>query len=391
MDKKYEEIQQYIVFNRRNLHQIPEVGTDLPLTRDYICRELNALGIPYKLSSKDSGLVATLGFDRPGKTIALRADMDALPVTEETGLPFASVHSGAMHACGHDAHMAMLLGAAKLLLEKKEELNGSIKLFFQTGEESAIGAELLIDEGCMEKVDAVFGTHIGLIMGKDYPSGTVIAVPGCCMASYDKFVIHVEGKGIHGSSPEGGVDPIHVAAQIVISLQEILAREIKGTEARVLTVCRIEGGQVYNVIPNEAVLEGTIRAVDDKVRKYMAKRIEEIANGIATTFRAKCNVEIVWGAPPVVNDPELAQLVASVAERLIGKEKVITQVPAASMIGEDFAYYLQKKPGAFILLSSADATKATDIGHHNPKFDVDEDVMWEGAALFAGIAEEMLK
>lgn len=391
MDAQYDKLQQYAVDTRRKLHQIPEPGTDLPLTRQFICKELDAMGIPYKLSAADSSLVATIDFSRPGKTIAFRADMDALPVTEETGLPFASQHEGAMHACGHDAHMAMLLATAKLLLKKKSTLNGKVKLFFQTGEELAEGAEILIAEGCLEGVDAVFGAHIGLIMGKEYPSGTIIAVPGCCMASYDKFIIRVKGKGIHGSTPEGGVDPIHVAAQIVISLQEILAREIKGAQARVLTIGHMEAGKVYNVIPEEALLEGTFRTLDDGVRQYIATRIKEVAQGIAATFRATCEVEIVWGAPPVISDTEMAAMAADVAKRLVGEDKVVTQVPAASMTGEDFAYYLQERPGAFVLLSSANAAKGTDYGHHNPKFDVDEDVMWEGPALFAGIAEEMLK
>ena len=390
MWKDCRELQNTITEYRRDLHRIPETGGRLPATRAYVEEKLREFGIPFTENRSDDGLTAEIRGACPGKILALRADMDALPVEEATCLPFSSENPGRMHACGHDAHMAMLLGAAKVLKEHSPELKGTVRLLFQTEEENAAGAVRTIAEGGLKDVDAIFGTHIGCIISSAIPSGTVIAAPGPVMASMDKFTVRVHGEGCHGSTPEKGVDSINIAAHIVTGLQEILARELAAVKPAVLTVCHIEAGKTFNVFPSDALIEGTFRTLDEEVRKMIASRIGEIASSIASAFRGTAETEIAWGAPPVVNDPAMAALAADCAEELLGPEKVIRNLTAPTMIGEDFALYLLECPGAFLFLSSADPEKHTDFPHHSPYFDVDEDVLWEGAALFVRIAEKYL-
>lgn len=390
MWKECKDLQEYIVGLRRDLHQIPELGLNLPETSDYVAAALDKLNIPYVRSKTDSGIIATIEGGKPGKTICLRADMDALPITEETGLPFTSKHVGCMHACGHDSHTAMLLGAGKVLWAHRAELAGTVRLLFQTSEEQSRGAEVMIANGGVEGADAVFGTHIGTIIDKTIPSGTFIVTPGCCMAAFDKFFIRVKGTGCHGSTPEKGVDPINIAAHIVLALQAITTREVNATRPLVLTIGKIEGGSQYNIIPNEVVIEGTIRTLEEDLRQYAARRIGEVAQATAQVFGGSVDYEMVWGAPPVINDEAMAALAANSAKAVLGGDMVITQVKAPNMGGEDFAYYLEKVPGAFMFLSSANPEKGTDVAHHNPKFDVDEDVFWEGAAVFVKIVEDFL-
>lgn len=391
MWQECEKLQDYIVGLRRDLHRIPETGTDLPKTQAYICAELDRLGISYTKNKGDSGIIGEIKGGKPGKTVLLRADIDALPIHEETGLPFASEHEGRMHACGHDTHAAMLIGALKVLNEHREALSGNVKFVFQTAEEISKGSQIAIKEGVMDGVDAVFGIHIGSILGASLPSGTISVVPGCCMASFDRFVLTVKGNGCHGSTPEKGVDPVTIACNIVLSLQEVIAREIAGTKPAVLTVGMINGGFAYNIIPSEVKIEGTIRAVEESVRRQLAKRIEEISKNIAAAFRGSVDFFMDWGAPPVINDEKMAALAAKAAAKVLGEEHVVTTQDAPNMGGEDFAYYLAEKPGAFMFLSSADAAKHTDVPHHNPKFMVDEDVFCKGSAVFVSIVEDFLK
>ena len=389
MWQECKELNDYLVGIRRNLHQIPELSTELPKTQAAVCAELDKLGIEYKKNNTDSGIIGMIKGGKPGKTILLRADMDALHITEQTGLPFASTN-GCMHACGHDAHTAMLLGALKVINKNKDKLNGNVKFVFQTGEETCKGARIAIKEGVLDGVDAVFGMHIGSILDPKILSGTFIVIPGCCMASYDRFILKVKGTGCHGSTPEKGVDPVTIASHIVISLQEVIAREIAAPSPAVITIGKIGGGFAYNVIPNEVEIEGTTRAFDDGVRQFMAKRIGEISSSVAATFRGSCDYEMDWGAPPVINDVEMAKLAGNAAIRVLGAENVQTSRPSPNMAGEDFAYYLAERPGAFMFLSSSDPAKHTDVPHHNPKFDVDEDVLYQGSAVFVAIVEDFL-
>ena len=358
MWEKCRELQNEIVTMRQELHRIPELGTELPETCGYVEKKMKEYGASVRRIGKSGGLLAELDTGRPGRITMFRADMDALPVREETGLPFASEYAGCMHACGHDAHTAMLLGTAKVLSEELDQFDGIFRFLFQSGEETAEGALLALKNGALEpKPDAVFGTHIGTIYGPDIPSGTVIAAPGCVMASMDKFRIRVKGTGSHG------------------------------------TVGSFHAGNAFNVIPEEAVLEGTVRAVDEAVRQQILRRIREISENIAAAFRAKAEVELMSGAAPVMNDPGMAALAAEAAKEIAAQcgGKVITAVEDPTMVGEDFAYFLEQVPGAFLFLSSSDPEKHTDYPHHSSHFDVDEDVLWRGAAVFTAIAERLNK
>lgn len=384
-------LQDSLVAIRRDLHRIPELGLDLPKTQQYVLALLEKYGIEYTLTDGDTGIIAYINKGKPGKTVALRADMDALPITEQTGAEYASVHEGRMHACGHDAHVTMLLGAAKVLNEHKDELSGEVRLVFQTGEETCKGAQVMIRNNVLDGVDAIFGMHIGTILDKDIPCGKIIVCPGPVMASYDRFCINIKGVGCHGSTPEKGIDPVNIAAHVVLGLEAIIAREFNANIPAVISIGRISGGSLYNIIPETVEIEGTTRALDEQVRRKMAERIEEVAVHTARAFGGDAEFEMDWGAPPVVNDGEMAAFAAKCAAAVAGADNVITHRDFPNMGGEDFAYYLEKVPGAFMFLSSSNPEKGTDIAHHNPAFNIDEDVLWEGSALFVSIATEMLK
>lgn len=390
MWKECEALQDELVTMRRQLHRIPELGLQLPRTAAYVAARLEAYGIPYRRNRGDDGIIATLEGGRPGKTVALRADMDGLPIREETGVDYASQHDGCMHACGHDCHTAMLLGAAKLLKARQSELHGSVRFLFQTAEENTRGARVMLENGAMDGVDAVFGMHIGCILDKTIPSGKVVAAPGAVMAAADAFCIRVRGVGCHGSTPEKGVDPINIAAHIVLSLQTINAREWNACVPVVLVIGAIRGGTQGNIIPDEVLIEGTLRTLDQKVRRQTVRRIGEIAAGTAAVFGGSAELEVRSGVPPVINDPAMAAFAAETVSAVLGEAAVIPRVAQPNMGSEDFSLYLEHVPGAFLFLSSSDAALKTDIPHHNPQFNVDERVLWRGSAVLAALAERFL-
>ena len=378
------ELKEEIVAHRRYFHTHAEVGLDMPMATAYVTEKLTELGLlPQKCGH---GVTALLGSGSP--VILLRADMDALPMAEESGEPFACPTGQQAHCCGHDMHAAMLLGAACVLNEMKDSFAGSVKLLFQPAEETVGGAVKAIEAGAMDHVDAVFGCHIGNLLGPDLPSGTFSIAPGCVMASVDSFKITVHGKGCHGYSPEKGVDPITIAAHIVINLQEILAREVAAAHATALTVGYIRGGDAANIVPDTAELGGTLRALAPANRAFVLDRIREIAASTAALFRGSCTFETVCGAKTVENDPAMAQLAARAAKRVVGEDFVQTSFPS-NMGSEDFSEYLALKPGAFYFLSAA-ADESTRISHHNPRFNIDERVLWKGSAVFVSIVEEFL-
>ena len=374
-------IQEYIVKARRELHKIPEIGKHLPLTSEFVVSELEKMGVKYRKNINDSGVVAIIEGKNSGKTIALRADMDGLPIKEENTFSFKSTNQN-MHACGHDAHTAMLLGAIKILNDSKEFINGNIKFLFQTGEETCEGAKVLIEEGALEnpKVDALLGLHIGSLF-KEIGLGQVGVFSGSIMAAYDRFTIRIKGLGCHGATPETGVDPILISTHIISALQTIISREKQAIKPAVISICKIHAGNSYNIIPDYVDIEGTIRTVEESQRKYVIKRIEEIANGIAISMGGNSEFKIYLGAPPVVNDLEFTENFKKVAVQAIGEDNVISKVAGPSMGGEDVAFYLEKIPGTFFFLGSHNEKKNIKYPHHNPKFDLDEDVMWIGTEL----------
>ncbi|MBQ4469247.1 MAG: amidohydrolase, partial [Synergistaceae bacterium] len=253
------------------------------------------------------------------------------------------------------------------------------------------GAPVMLKNNAMKGVNAVFGTHIGTIIDRTIPAGTFIVCPGAVMASFDRFVVTVKGIGCHGSTPEKGVDPINIAAHVVLGLEGIIAREFNANDPVVITIGHIEGGAQYNIIPDSVIIEGTTRAFTEENRQKLARRIGEVAKFTAEAFGGTADFFMDWGAAPVVNDNEMAEFAGKCAKEVLGEEHVITRVKAPNMGGEDFAFYLGEVPGAFMFLSSANPEKKTDYPHHNPLFNIDEDVLWEGSAIFVKIASEFLK
>jgi len=379
--QKAREIQSEIVQWRRDLHQIPEVGLEVPQTSAYVARELEKLGVEHKTGVGGYGVVGIIRGDYPGKTIGLRADMDGLAIQEETGLPFASTIAGKMHACGHDSHTAMQLGAAKLLLENKDKLTGNAKLIFQPAEEGPGGAKPMIDDGVMEnpKVDAVLGLHIGLVF-KEVGTGQVGVGYGQLMACLDRFKIIIKGKGCHGAMPEMGVDPIVIAGQVISTLQTIVSREIAPTTPAVVTIGIIRGGQAYNIIPDIVEMEGTARALDQQVREKNAARIEDIVKQVTRGMRGDYEFEYIFGYPALSNDAEFTKEFVKVAQEIVGEENVL-EIAKPTMGGEDFAFFLKMVPGTFFFLGGGNEEKGIVYPHHSAKFDVDEDVFWKGTAL----------
>ena len=388
MWKQCEAFQEDIVAFRRDLHRIPEVGTQLPLTQAYICKLLDSWGLSYTLSATHSTLWGDIVGGLPGKTVLLRADMDALPIQEATGLPFSSQHDGKMHACGHDAHAAMLLGAIRVLLDNRAQLRGKVRFLFQADEESVSGAKFAVKEGVMEGVDAAFGCHIGNLLGSHVPSGTLAVKAGNVMASADYLFLTVRGKGCHGSTPEKGVDPITIASHIVINLQEILAREISASQSAALTIGRIRGGDVFNIIPEQVELDGTLRTYAPETRRFILQRIEEIAKSTAAVFRGECDLRVGGGTGAVINDVALTDLARQALAPVAGEGFLLTDFPP-NMGSEDFSCFQKEAPGVYFFLSSA-ADERTCIPHHNPRFDIDESVLWKGSAAFVALTEDFL-
>ena len=390
--KEAQALQSTIVKWRRELHQIPEIGVNTPLSEAFICAELDKLGIPYKNGIGEHGVVALIEGKKPGKVFALRADFDGLAIKEETGLPFASVN-GCMHACGHDAHAAMLLGAAKLIKDNIDMLEGSVKLIFQPGEEGCPdgpgGAKRMLDDGAFEnpKPDAMAGLHIGSLWKQEgMQLGDVMVHYSGIMACMDRFSITVKGKGAHGAQPQNSVDPIAVAANIINGIQTIVSREIDPLEAGIISICQIHAGSAFNIIPSDCFIEGTVRALTKKMREYLAKRIVDVARSVAKGMRAVIEFNYNWDGPaPVVNNAEVTKELHDVAATLFGADRV-KELERPSMGGEDIAFFLERVPGTFFFLNSSNPAKKTDVAHHNPKFDVDEDVLWIGTAALAGLA-----
>ena len=382
-----------ILNHRRWLHAHAETGFALLETKVYVKHVLEGMGYSVETCGK-AGLSATVGASG-GKVILLRADMDALPIREETGLPYAS-DNGSMHACGHDLHTAMLLGAAKLLKAHETELSGQVKLMFQPAEEIFEGSLDMIRSGILKnpKPDAAVMIHVSA--GIPLPAGTVIvSSPGVSAPAADYFSIQVQGKGCHGSAPQNGVDPLTAAAHILIALQEILSREIASSEEAVLTIGSFHGGEVGNVIPDNAVLNGTIRTYDEKIRTFLKQRLTEIVQGIAASFRATATVSFGSCCPTLLNDQELSESVTEILKGYFGSTVFTTAQlgggkPQRGGGSEDFAYITQEIPSVMLALAAGEPDKGYAYPQHHPKVMFDEDVLSIGSAVFAAIAYSWL-
>ena len=382
-------VEQNVIRWRRHLHTIPEPGIDVPETANYVCGVLDELGIQYKRGvGLPDAIVGTIVGKQPGKTIALRADMDALPVVEETGLDFASTN-GNMHACGHDAHTSILLGAAQVLNENKESFNGTIKLLFQPGEEISKGAEPMIEDGALEGVDYILGMHVGNISGESAP-GEVLVNTGSMMACLDNFNATITGVGSHGAYPHESIDPISATGYVLTALQEIISREINPVDPGVITIGKVQAGTAYNVIPGKSYLEGTARAVNQKSREYLARRIGEVIEGVSSAFRCKVDYTYNFEAPPLVNDEKVALSVFESAKKVIDPARVkIMKNPV--MGGEDFACYLEKVPGNFLFMANPLPIDGEIYPHHNSRFALDEKYFVDGVAIFVQSTLDLLE
>ena len=396
VDRLATEINQQVVAWRRDFHQHPELGTYETRTAKVIADELRKLGYEVTTGVAGTGVVGVLKGGRPGPVVALRSDMDALPVTEQVELPFKSTAKadwngqqvGVMHACGHDNHMAIQLGAATILAKLRDRLPGTVKLIFQPAEEGPGGAEPMVKENVLEnpKVDAIFGLHVF-----PFPAGSISYRPGPLMASADNFTIRIKGRQTHGAIPWGGVDPIVVGAQIVTALQTIFSRTVNITEApAVVTVGRFTAGNRSNIVPEEAELEGTVRAFDENVRKDIHNRIRSLATNIAEGAGATATVEFGLGYPVTRNDPALTERMASTLRRVAGE----SNVRLASLTGtaEDFSFFQQKVPGMFIFLGvtprDQDYTRAAQ--NHSPLFFADESALPVGVRVMTNLALDYL-
>lgn len=368
---------QKLVEIRRHLHQNPELSHEEIHTTAAIRTWLTEAGIRIADYQLQTGLVAEVGGAQEGPIIAIRADIDALPIHEETGLPYASVVPGKMHACGHDFHTSAILGTALLLKQREHELKGTVRFIFQPAEEKAQGAELIIKSGALDGVRAIYGMH----NKPDLPVGTIGIKSGPFMAAADGFVIEVEGLGTHAAVPEAGIDPIVAGAHIITALQSIVSRNISSLQSAVISVTRIHSGTAWNVIPEKAILDGTVRTFEESVRSLILKRFEEVVHGVAAAYGTKASVRWVKGPPSVFNDEELTGLAAEAAEQA-GLEVV---KPLPSPAGEDFAFYQKKIPGVFVFMG----TSGTQEWHH-PGFTVDERALPISARYFAILAEKAL-
>jgi amidohydrolase len=382
LKKDVEDITGQLVEWRRDFHRNPEVAFQEKRTSSVIRKYLESLDIPVAECAK-TGLRAVLQGKPGGKTIALRADIDALPLKEEGDKEYISQNPEAAHCCGHDGHMAILMGALKLLAERKSEFRGNVVFLFQPSEERIPGgAKQMIEEGALEGVDAIFGLHLWVPL----PIGAVGVVKGPMMAQPDVFTIVVKGKGGHGSMPQQTVDPILVASQIVVNAQSIVSRNIDPLKPAVVSFGTIEGGTIYNIIPSEVKLTGTVRSFESEIKDIAKKRIEEIAESTARAMGASVEFTYEEGYPPVVNDATMADFVLDIAKQILGKDKVVDIDPV--MGGEDFAYFLEKVPGAFLFLGAGDGL---DFPHHHPAFDFDEKALLQGTLLMTSLALEYLR
>lgn len=372
---------------RRHLHENPELGFEEVATAQYIADYLAGLGLEVTRQVAKTGVVALIRGVQPGKTVAIRADMDALPIQELNEVPYKSKHPGKMHACGHDAHVAAAIGAARILWELRDQINGNVKFIFQPAEEAPGGAEPMIAAGVLENptVDAIIGGHVwgGL------ESGIIEVMSGPTMASSDIIRLKIIGKGGHAAQPHTTIDPIVIASEIVGALQKIVSRQTDPFEAVVISICSFHAGDVFNVIPHSAYMEGAVRTLNNELRQELPQKIEKIIRGITEPYGATYELDYYLGYPVTVNDPGVTETVRRAAISVLGADKV--RVAArASMGGEDYAYFLNKVPGTYIRIGTRNPEKGICQEMHHPRFDIDEAVLELTPVVYAQAAFDLL-
>ncbi len=379
----YEQIdalQNEMVKIRRHLHMHPELSHQEVETPAYIADRLEEMGVEVRRGVGGRGVVGTIRGGKPGKTIAFRADFDALPIDDQKDVPYKSTVPGVMHACGHDGHTAGLLGFAKAMMAVKDELPGTVVLIHQFGEElSPGGARAMIADGCLDGVDLVFGAHLQSKM----EAGKVYLRDGYLQASEDAIKIHVFGSGTHGAEPHTGIDPILAASHIMIALQSVVSRNADPLKELVVSIGKFHAGDADNVIPSKAVMEGTIRVFDPELRKLAGERVRAIAENVAAAMGARAEVMIETGYDSLWNHPEAAELVRTAARPVIGEKNVIEIDPIMPV--EDFSYYTQAKPGAYFFVGAKMDDEALVYPHHHENFDFNEQAMNTAAKVFASI------
>ena len=377
-------LENIIISTRRDIHQNPELAFNEHRTAKLVAERLDSFGIDVQTEVGKTGVVGTLNGGKGGKTIALRADMDALPIQETSEISYKSQNDGIMHACGHDGHTAMLLGVAEALSKQPEKINGTIKFLFQPAEEGQGGAKYMIEDGALNGVDEVYGIHLW-----NYQKyGTVGVKPGPIMAAADIFKIIIHGKGGHGAAPQGTQDAVIIAAHLIQTLQTIVSRNTNPIESTVVTVGQINGGYNFNIIADTVTLKGTTRAYTEENRQLIKNRMAEIIAGTEKTFGAKIDMDYVDGYPPTINDPEATEKLLHAAREIVGDG---AGLPYLSMGAEDFSYFLQKVPGCYFLIGSApDDREPLSVPHHCSHFDIDERALLVGSSVYLQLVDDLL-
>ncbi|MBI2872063.1 MAG: amidohydrolase [Chloroflexi bacterium] len=371
---------------RRDLHRHPELAFQEERTARLVAERLRSLGLRVQTGVAQTGVVGLLEGSQPGKTLMLRADIDALPIQEVAGRPHGSTIPGKMHACGHDGHTAVALAVASILAQNRDRLRGRVKFVFQPAEETMAGARRMIDEGVLRdpRPDRVLGFHFWA----ELPAGTVGTLPGAFWASADDIKLVIQGKSGHGATPHLAVDAIAASAQVVSALQTIVSREVGPFQPAVLTVGTIHGGQAFNIVADRVEMTGTVRAFDEQVRTYILERVREVTATVAAAMR--CQGEFVHrnGCPVLKNDPDATRFLLDVATRVVGKSRVVE--PERTMVADDVARFLQETPGCYFVVGSANPAKGIGGPHHSPSFDLDEEALPVAAQVLATAALEYL-
>jgi amidohydrolase len=378
-----------LVAIRRDLHGHPELAFEEVRTSGIVAQRLRALGLEVQTAVAKTGVVGLLrgGRGQPGaKTLAIRADMDALPIHELNEIEYRSQVDGKMHACGHDGHTSIALAVAALLSKRRQELNGNVKFIFQPAEEIVSGARPMIEEGAMDDVDGVIGLHLI----SNYPLGLVGVRAGSVFAGADRLVLNVRGKGGHAAMPERAVDPIVIAAYITTALQTLISRETSPFSPAVITISTINAGSAFNIIPEGAVMRGGVRSFTPEHRAYLLQRIEEVAQGVASALGGSCTVEVSNGCPPCTNDAAMAEFVQKAAMASVGEENVSSGTEVMTTGSDDMAYFLQSAAGCYFMVGAGNEEKEANYPHHHPRFNIDEDALPIGVEVLMRAALDFL-